>query len=110
MNTKYFPAFHLCCLLLAVLLSGCPLEPQETVLKGDTDGVGYHIKLVLDGLPITAERVQNEVSTLLADINAKFSTQREDSEISRINALETTDWLPVSREVAQFVNIAQPVQ
>lgn len=96
-------------LLLAMTLSGCQLGQQETELKGVAQGTGYHIKLVLDGVPITAERVQNEVSTLLADIDTKFSNNRNDSEISRLNAQETTDWLPVSREIAQLVSIAHTV-
>jgi thiamine biosynthesis lipoprotein len=63
----------------------------------------------LDGVPVTAERVQDEVSTVLADIEAKLSIHRDDSEISRINAQETTDWLPVSGEIAQLVSIAHTV-
>jgi thiamine biosynthesis lipoprotein len=96
-------------LFIAMVLSACQPGKQETELKGEAQGTSYHIKLVLDGLPVTAERVQNEVSTVLADIDAKLSNHRDDSEISRINAQETTDWLPVSREIAQLVSIAHTV-
>jgi thiamine biosynthesis lipoprotein len=49
------------------------------------------------------------VSGLLADIDTRFSSQREDSEVSRLNAQETTDWLPVSGEMARLVGLAHAV-
>jgi thiamine biosynthesis lipoprotein len=109
MSSKDFSGFHAFWLFLAMTLSGCQLGKQDTELKGGTQEASYYIKLVLDGVPVTAERVQNEVSAVLADIDGKLSISREDSEISRINAQETTDWLPVSGEIAQLVSIAHTV-
>lgn len=95
--------------VFATTLSGCQKTKQETEITGETQGTTYHIKLVLDGLPVTAQQAQTEVTTALAKIDASMSNYREDSEISRLNAQETTDWLPVSADIAQLISISQYV-
>jgi thiamine biosynthesis lipoprotein len=94
---------------IVALLFGCQKPKKETELTGDTQGTTYHIKLVLDGLPVTAQQAQTIISKTLADIDLKLSNYRDDSEIAHVNALETTDWQPVSAEIAQLVSIAYSV-
>lgn len=96
-------------LLMAATLLGCQKAKHETEVAGETQGTTYHVKLVLDGLPVTVKKVETEVTTALAKIDASLSNYRDDSEISRLNAQETTDWLPVSSEIAGLINIAQTV-
>jgi thiamine biosynthesis lipoprotein len=96
------------CVFVALILS-CQSRPQETELAGETQGTSYHIKWVLTGLPVTTKQVQSEVSTTLAAIDASLSNYRPDSEISRLNAQETTAWLPASAEIIRLLEIARYV-
>jgi thiamine biosynthesis lipoprotein len=85
-------------LLIAFALSGCQKSPRESELSGEAQGTTYHIKLVLDGTSISLKEARREVSATLAEIDAQMSNYRENSEISRINRQENTDWLGVSRD------------
>lgn len=97
--------------LAAVLLTGCTDgDPRVAVhaLSGQTMGTSYHIKVVaessLDKAALT-ERIQQ----VLDRIEARMSTYREDSELSRFNRLQTQDWFEVSEETAFVVSLAHQV-
>jgi FAD:protein FMN transferase len=96
-------------LLLVCALSGCQKAKHETEVVGETQGTTYSVKLVLDNLPVTKKQVESEMSTALAAIDASLSNYREDSEISRLNAQETTEWLPVSAEIVGLLSISEYV-
>lgn len=96
-------------LLIAFALSGCQKSSREPELSGEAQGTTYHIKLVLDGTSTSLEEARREVSATLAEIDARMSNYREDSEISRINREERTNWLPVSQEIAKLLVIAHTV-
>lgn len=96
-------------LLITFVLSGCQKSPQESEVSGEAQGTTYHIKLVLDGTSTSLEEIRREVSATLAEIDTQLSNYREDSEISRINRLERTTWLPVSQEIAELLVIAHTV-
>lgn len=96
-------------LLIAPILAGCQAKPSESELTGEAQGTTYHIKLVMDGAKASLADVQNQVATTLGDIDAKLSNYREDSEISRINQQETSDWISVSPEIAELLSIAHTV-
>ncbi|MDD5034098.1 MAG: FAD:protein FMN transferase [Methylococcaceae bacterium] len=96
-------------LVTALFLSACQPGGGETELSGDIQGTTYHIKLVLDGLPAKPEELRQEVEKVFADIDLKLSNYREDSEISNLNRQKSTQWLPVSREIAENIAIAKEV-
>ncbi len=96
-------------LLIAFALSGCQKSSHESELSGEAQGTTYHIKLVLDGTSTSLEQARREVSATLAEIDAQMSNYREDSEISRINRQERTNWLLVSPEIAKLLVIAHTV-
>ena len=93
----------------ALLLTSCQKPKQETEITGEAQGTTYSIKWVQDNSPLTAQQVQAEVSNTLAKIDASMSNYRDDSEISRINAQETTDWIPVSPQIAELVSISYTI-
>jgi len=95
--------------LIAFALSGCQKSPRESELSGEAQGTTYHIKLVLDGTSTSLEEARREVSATLAEIDAQMSNYREDSEISRINRQERSNWLLVSKEIAELLSIAHTV-
>jgi thiamine biosynthesis lipoprotein len=94
--------------LALLLLAGCQ-EPAETQLAGDIQGTSYHVKLVLDGLPVTPEQVKTDVEGVFRQVDEKLSNWREDSEISRLNQQKTTEWLSASPEIVGLVAIAREV-
>jgi thiamine biosynthesis lipoprotein len=65
--------------------------------------------MVLDGQPVKLEELRKGVEDTFADIDIKLSNYREDSEISALNRQKTTDWLPVSKEIAELLAVAQIV-
>ena len=96
-----------CC--AALFLAACQPVGQETELTGSAQGTTYHIKMVLTGLDVKREDLQKAVDDTFADIDYKLSNYREDSEISALNRQKTSDWLPVSSEIAELVAIAKVV-
>jgi thiamine biosynthesis lipoprotein len=96
-------------LISIYLLSSCQKQPTETALQGNTQGTTYHIKFVSNNLLVTAQQIQTEVNQKLAEIDLKLSNYRNDSEISKLNAQETSDWLPISSDIMQLLTIASYV-
>lgn len=92
-----------------ILLVAC--QPQNGVveLAGSVQGTTYHIKWVAENTSQKPEDLRRGVEDVFAAIDAKLSNWREDSEISRLNAAKTTDWLPVSAEIAGLITIARVV-
>lgn len=101
--------FRTCFAILLVLALTACQQPTETELAGSIQGTTYHVKMVLDDLPVKPEDVRKEVEAVFRTVDEKLSNWRDDSEISRINQQQTTDWLPVSPEIAGLITIAQGV-
>ena len=96
--------------LMMVLMFGCNNGQHETEVQGAAQATTYHIKLILDDkTSASLEDIKRQISITLAEIDAQMSNYREDSEISRINKQETSEWLPVSREIADLLVIAQTI-
>ncbi|QXP85185.1 FAD:protein FMN transferase [Methylococcus sp. Mc7] len=96
-------------LVLGAALAACQSGDSETLLSGEVQGTTYHIKMVLDGLQVDQADLRKAVDAVYNDIDLKLSNYREDSEISRLNREATTDWLTVSPEIAELVDIARRV-
>lgn len=95
-------------LFAALFLAACE-RSTETPLSGSIQGTTYHIKMVLDGLPVTPEQVKQDVEEVFRNVDEKLSNWREDSEISQINRQKTTEWLPASAEIIRLVSIAREI-
>lgn len=100
---------RLAALAAALALAACQPGGGETELSGAVQGTTYHIKMVLTGLDVKPEDLRKSVEETFADIDIKLSNYREDSEISALNRQKTTDWLPVSKEIAEILAIAKTV-
>ena len=96
-------------LLAAFFLAACQPAGDETELSGAAQGTTYHIKMVLSGLDVKPEELHKAVENVFADIDIKLSNYREDSEISRLNRQKTSEWLPVSKEIADLLSISKDV-
>ncbi len=75
-------------LLFVVLLAGC--GKKEVLFAGKTMGTTYHIKVVT-GYFNDASHLRDKIIRRLEEINRSMSTYMKDSEISRFNAMKSTE-------------------
>lgn len=86
--------------------ASAPPSPLVQTFSGPTMGSKYHITVT--GLPplVTIDNLKREVHTRLGQINLELSTYLPQSEISKFNAHNSTDWFPVTANVARLVEYA----
>lgn len=77
-----------------LLRSASPVA--ELHLNGRTMGTTYSVKYRPAPETPSLKAMQIEIDALLAEITQTMSTYDPESELSRLNRLRTTDWVPVS--------------
>ncbi|MGL6225624.1 MAG: FAD:protein FMN transferase [Thermoguttaceae bacterium] len=87
---------------------------QIITVKGTTMGpIPYCVKVVStvsqEQSSAELKNLQTAVQKALDAVDQMMSTYKVDSDVSRFNAFDSTDWFPVSAETAQVVAIAQEV-
>ncbi len=99
--------------LIALLAAGAGfslLRPEPPVaelhMSGPTMGTTYHVKYRPTQNAPTLKAMQTEVDALLAEINHTMSTYDPESELSRLNRLRTTDWVPASDSLRTVLKAA----
>ena len=65
-------------------------------------GTTYTVKVCGEKLP-SPTVLQEQIDQTLDDVNQRMSTYLEDSEISRFNRYDKTDWFEVSHETVLVV-------
>ncbi|HEX7114451.1 MAG TPA: FAD:protein FMN transferase [Steroidobacter sp.] len=95
--------------LASLIVLGCSPRPEPLVLTGPTMGTTYTIKITAVPEGVTAKELRTTVEGVLAEVDRSMSGYRADSEISRFNAATTTDWVPVSGDLAHVVQAALEV-
>ncbi|MDR0335933.1 MAG: FAD:protein FMN transferase [Planctomycetaceae bacterium] len=83
------------------------LTAQET--HGMTMGTAYSVKVadfVKGTDPDVWKNIETRIQQRLDEIDRAMSTFRADSEVSRFNNSESTDWFDVSKETAEVVQTA----
>ena len=71
---------------MALSLAACQKETKVISLSGKTMGTTYHVKYLDEGsMKATSEKTHEEIEAILKDVNAKMSTYKKDSELSRFN-------------------------
>ena len=76
--------------------------------SGGTMGTSYNVKVfVSDPSKFDQEALQFKVDAELRRVNDQMSTYLKSSEISKFNDSQSTDWVDVSKPVAQVVDFAQ---
>lgn len=99
-----------CLFVTTTLLLCAPCATAESIeISGPT--MGTYFKVVIENPPadFDAEAMQQQISELLEEINAQMSTWDRQSELSRFNAQQTTDWFAVSPELVFVVAEAQRI-
>lgn len=105
-NSSMAIRFILVCLLM---LSGCTRQDVAKPILGETMGTFYSVRfgerLDREAYRELQTRMQQELET----INVLMSNWREDSEVSRFNAYQNTDWFAVSAPTVTVVSSALAV-
>lgn len=97
-------------MLVLLSMPGCDRGASSGIaLQGATMGTSYSVQLVAVPPSLDQDALQQDVDSLLAQVNDMMSTYQPDSELSRFNAMWSTDWFPVSHELARVVAEAQRI-
>ena len=93
--------------LTVMILSPGSFHPlctaAETVITGTTMGsIIYRVSVNSDAeLPF--EEIQDDIDLRLGEVNRQMSTWDPESELSQFNRSDSTEWFPVSEELALVV-------
>jgi len=95
-------------LFLAVLLilTACQNQPESIQLRGSTMGTTWSVSLHSLPAGVNPDRLTQQLQEQLDQVNRLMSTYDPDSEISRFNRSESTDWFPVSPETAEVIGLS----
>ncbi|WP_442485588.1 FAD:protein FMN transferase [Aeoliella sp. SH292] len=88
--------------------SGC-FAAQVAKLDGRTMGTTWHAVLEFNGDDYNSGDFEEQIEVRLAEINRLMSTYDPESELSRFNASQSTDWFAVSPETAVVIAAALEV-
>lgn len=98
-------------LVLAVLLgaAGCRRADPEVglVLEGPTMGTVYHVRVDDAGAEGREQEISRLIRSTLDDVDAKMSTWKADSEISRFNRMGAGEEMIVSAETFEVLEAAR---
>lgn len=95
--------------VVALLQNGCDSSggrAAEYELNGQSMGTTYSIKLVDPAAGLDRDALGVTLAQALETLESRLSTYDDDSELSRFNASESTDWIPVSDELCRLVESA----
>ncbi len=95
---------------VAVALTLTSPEPAVvTTLTGSTMGTTYTVRLA-EALSAPEQQAwQEQIQACLDEVDARMSTYKPDSEVSRFNRAESAEWFSVSHDTALVVSTALDV-
>ncbi len=97
-------------LLLPVCLAACGGSSDRLPMHeliGSTMGTSFSVKVVAPPADADMNAMRETIGATLADIEQSMSTYIDDSELSRFNAEQVTDWYSVSAELCAVIEAAQ---
>lgn len=82
------------------LLAACGGPGEELIeFSGTTMGTTYSVKVVHAPDSFDPDQLNREIDRILEQIDQKMSTYDPDSELSRFNQSDSTEWIDVSEEL-----------
>ena len=106
---RWRPLLLITALLLAPL-SGCGQRPAAMIeLDGPTMGTYYSVKVARPPEGLTESDLRQAVEAVLARVIGEISTYEPNSELSRLNANPSTDWIPVSANLLAVIAEGQRI-
>ena len=109
---RAYPLLLACSTFLALAACSAPdrtSPPQHVHLAGPTMGTTWQVKLPTLPERTSRDELQAAIERRLERVNDQMSTYRPDSELSRFNRHEGTDWFEVSADTARVVSAAQQI-
>jgi len=94
--------------LLGLVLSACQPEP-EWVIKGGAMGTGYSVRLPHPPSSLRRTEMESLAASEIETIEALMSTYRPESELSRFNDSQSTEWFEVSELTLAVVQAGQDI-
>jgi thiamine biosynthesis lipoprotein len=92
--------------LILSLLAACSEQPEPIRLAGETMGTSWHVTAVPGTDIAVTATLQQGIEAVLESVNLSMSTYRDDSEISRFNALPVDEWFAVSPDFYTVLSTA----
>jgi FAD:protein FMN transferase len=96
----------ICCAAGCLLAATCSFAVEPLIIAGPTMGTTYRVKVV-DADDADPASLRTEIETILADVDRRLSTYRQDSEISHFNRAAVGKWFNVSPATAKIVAAAK---
>jgi thiamine biosynthesis lipoprotein len=94
----------------AFVLSVSAARASDSVmLSGRAMGTSWSVKFVQPAVPLAPAIVERAVSERLEQLEQIFSTYRPQSGLSRFNAVESTEWIPVAPELAHVAGESRQI-
>lgn len=87
-------------------LAGCDTSTEAVKLEGLQGTATWHVTLTNPPTTLDVAKTQAGLEQVLAHTNQILGTWDPHSEISKFNQSTSTDWQPVSKELAHVVNTA----
>ncbi len=81
-------------------------QEQLVRLSGATMGTTYSVKLLEMPEGMAPEQLRTEIDRILAQVNQRMSTYDPQSELSRFNGNESSDWIDISPELLTVIQEA----
>lgn len=104
------PAWILALAFFALLTACSSQENTAVHLQGESMGTTWHITFLPNPrLTKDAKALRADIEAILVRIDEQMSNWRKDSEISRFNQAQVTEWFPVSLDLVKVVTVAQQV-
>lgn len=100
------PAFGLA-FFLVLLLTACSSKEQALRLQGMQGTAVWHVTITHPPQGVSQNEIQAGVQAAFADSTQVIATWNKDSEVSRFNQYQGTDWFPVSAELVSLVQFTQ---
>jgi len=95
-----------CLLTLALGIATSATHAESVSVVGETMGTTYRVTLMAHAAPAD---LKARIDQLLERINDQMSTYRPQSELSRLNAEHSRDWLAISPELHAVLSAAREV-
>ena len=91
-------------LVWLALLPSVARAAEPVAVSGRAMGTTWSVKFIQPGVALTPTVVDRSVAERLEQLEQLFSTYRPQSALSRFNATQSTDWIPVAPELVQVAD------
>lgn len=94
---------------LVVALTACRADTAKLEFSGETMGTTYSIVALDRTATLEKDEIKAAIERTLSQVNARMSNWDPDSEVSRFNAVRTTEPVDISPELAKVMEAAGAV-